>query len=258
MQGRRFNEKGIIMADSPLELYEKAYGLHYEEKRIAEACELYGRIIKEFPESNECGYAVIQLEKLKANSVLEGLAQPAASVMSPLAVASLALNFIAVVMLIAACAMYVSLRRTDRQYVAALSQAVSWMESGQNEAALKTLSDLKFRASGDIVPYALSADIYARSGKFSEALAEIVKFRKMYPSLPVPQELGASIEQQRRRSMLAEAPEPAVEEPVAADAKEKSEAAEPAKKSQPVRASRPVKAKSPTKPVSHKDSTSFF
>jgi hypothetical protein len=57
--------------NSPLELYEKAYRLQYEENKISEACRLYKAIIDEFPDSNECGYAVIQLEKLIAGAVSE-------------------------------------------------------------------------------------------------------------------------------------------------------------------------------------------
>jgi len=58
-------------ANSPLELYEKAYRLQYDENKIPEACRLYKVIIDEFPDSNECGYAVIQLEKLIAGAASE-------------------------------------------------------------------------------------------------------------------------------------------------------------------------------------------
>jgi hypothetical protein len=58
-------------ANTPLELYEKAYRLQYDENKIPEACRLYKAIIDEFPDSNECGYAVIQLEKLIAGAVSE-------------------------------------------------------------------------------------------------------------------------------------------------------------------------------------------
>ncbi len=58
-------------ANSPLELYEKAYRLQYEENKIPEACRLYKVIIDEFPDSNECGYSVIQLEKIISGAVSE-------------------------------------------------------------------------------------------------------------------------------------------------------------------------------------------
>jgi chorismate mutase len=59
------------LAHSPLELYEKAYRLQYEENNIPEACRIYKALTDEFPDSNECGYAVVQLEKILATTVSE-------------------------------------------------------------------------------------------------------------------------------------------------------------------------------------------
>jgi len=47
------------MEKTPLELYETAYRLHYTENRVAEAKKYYEALVKEFPDSDECGYAVI-------------------------------------------------------------------------------------------------------------------------------------------------------------------------------------------------------
>ena len=58
-----------IKENSPLELYESAYKAHYIEGNIPEACRMYKTIIDEFPNSNECGYSVIQLQKIQANAV---------------------------------------------------------------------------------------------------------------------------------------------------------------------------------------------
>jgi len=58
-------------ANTPLELYEKAYRLQYDENKVPEACRLYKVIIDEFPDSNECGYSVIQLEKLISGAASE-------------------------------------------------------------------------------------------------------------------------------------------------------------------------------------------
>ena len=57
------------MANTPFELYEKAYRLHYGEKKIAAAAKIYKAIVHDFPDSNECGYAFIQLQKIKANAI---------------------------------------------------------------------------------------------------------------------------------------------------------------------------------------------
>ncbi len=54
---------------TPLEVYNQAYTFHYVENRIADACRLYKEIIREFPDSNECAYAAVQLEKIAAEEV---------------------------------------------------------------------------------------------------------------------------------------------------------------------------------------------
>ncbi|MBD3344373.1 MAG: hypothetical protein GF401_04845 [Chitinivibrionales bacterium] len=61
------------MAESPLELYSKAYSLHYEQNRVGEACIIYKDIVNNFPDSNECAYAAIQLEKIGASEVAKKL-----------------------------------------------------------------------------------------------------------------------------------------------------------------------------------------
>ncbi len=60
-----------VISDSALQLYKMAYQLHYEEENIKEACRLYRQIIKQFPDSNEAAYAVIQLEKIGANEAIK-------------------------------------------------------------------------------------------------------------------------------------------------------------------------------------------
>ena len=62
------------MANSPFELYEEAYQLHYREKKIPDAVKMYEAIMREFPDSSECGYSFIQLQKIKANAVTAKLA----------------------------------------------------------------------------------------------------------------------------------------------------------------------------------------
>jgi hypothetical protein len=61
------------MAHSPLELYEEAYRLQYHDKKIHEAVKVYEAVIREFPDSNECAYSVIQLQKVKAGDIYESV-----------------------------------------------------------------------------------------------------------------------------------------------------------------------------------------
>jgi len=59
------------MSQSPLELYQYAYHLHYEENNFSKASELYQQIILAFPDSHESGYAAIQLQKIHSKSVAD-------------------------------------------------------------------------------------------------------------------------------------------------------------------------------------------
>lgn len=62
-----------LSADSALELYSTAYEYQYEHDDIREACRIYREIIKNFPDSNESAYAVVQLEKIGAQEALKSL-----------------------------------------------------------------------------------------------------------------------------------------------------------------------------------------
>jgi tetratricopeptide (TPR) repeat protein len=54
----------VIILDSK-ELYQKAYDLHYKNNQFNKALELYDKIIKEYPESDESKYAQTQIENIK-------------------------------------------------------------------------------------------------------------------------------------------------------------------------------------------------
>ena len=60
-----------ISNSSALQLYHTAYRFHYESNDLKEACRLYREIIRHFPESNECAYAIVQLEKIGAQEALK-------------------------------------------------------------------------------------------------------------------------------------------------------------------------------------------
>lgn len=62
-----------ITNSSALQLYHSAFRYHYELNDLAEACRIYREIIRHFPQSNECAYAVVQLEKIGATEVLKNL-----------------------------------------------------------------------------------------------------------------------------------------------------------------------------------------
>lgn len=83
------------MADSPLELYHKAYVAHYQEDDVGQATSCYQSIIERFPESDEAGYALIQLQKITAESIPAPSDRPTRKNAKPLLIVSFLLNAVA-------------------------------------------------------------------------------------------------------------------------------------------------------------------
>jgi hypothetical protein len=149
------------MATTPLELYEQAYRLHYHDKRIPEAIRIYEAIIRDFPDSNECGYAVIQLQKVKASDIARALKKGATTVYPLLIVAFLS-GFIALlVALVGVLLLFQQLRLEHNRGTLAVI-ALSKMYCGKEESALKLLDELKSYSRNDILPIELSSDIYRK------------------------------------------------------------------------------------------------
>jgi hypothetical protein len=67
------NQQGASTYDSALQLYDEAYRQHYEQGNIPQACVLYREIIRNFPDSFESVYAVIQLEKIGMREAIKHL-----------------------------------------------------------------------------------------------------------------------------------------------------------------------------------------
>ncbi|MBD3321048.1 MAG: hypothetical protein GF350_08150 [Chitinivibrionales bacterium] len=81
-----------MMSESPLELYSRAYNLQYEQNKVGEACVIYKDIVNNFPDSNECAYAAIQLEKVGASEVARKLKVKSRGA-GPVVVVLLVINF---------------------------------------------------------------------------------------------------------------------------------------------------------------------
>ena len=167
------------MENSPLELYETAYRLHYAENKISEALGYYEALIREFPESNECGYAVVQIQKIKSNDVAASIAGSGKA--HPLAALSFLLClFIAggggVGWMIVQNKLSAAQRQTSLS-VRALGSALN----GNDGEALMLLNEMKLLSSSDITPYELSAQIYRKAGKLDKARAEYDTFFSLNP-----------------------------------------------------------------------------
>jgi len=167
------------MENSPLELYETAYRLHYAENKIPEALNYYEALIKEFPESNECGYAVVQIQKIKSNDVAASIAVKGKS--QPLAL----LSFLLCLLIIGgASGGWVLLQKklNAAQEQTSLSvRALGNALNGNDEEALNLLNKMKLSSGADITPYELSAQIYRKTGKLDKARAEYDTFFSLNP-----------------------------------------------------------------------------
>jgi hypothetical protein len=251
-------------ANSPLELYEKAYRLHYDEGDVREACRVYKAIIDEFPDSTECGYAVIQLEKILANTVSENI-HVSSRWVSTLAIISLVLSVITCVVVIVMGSVYVKTLTSRCNSLSLMSQALGKMYKGKDKEALEILDNAKL-VSGykEITPFLLSADIYVKKQQFSRAMAEYDTLKKLSGADAVAAEEIAKAkaeEAMASRSVQQEKPaldsgtlqKPAVEKSEPPAPKEIK--VRPKKESQPA----PKPAKSRKAPgAAQRDSVSFF
>ena len=260
-------------ANSPLELYEKAYRLHYDEGRIPEACRVYKAIIDEFPDSNECGYAVIQLEKILAQNVTERIN------VSSRWTGVLAFISIVVSLCCLAAVIFISNANTKTAQaklscVSLMSQALGKLSLGKDKQALDLLDDAKSATQGkDAAPYLLSADIYMKKQQYARAMAEYDALRKVSGSETIAKEemVKAKAEEENaiRKPAAAERPFEDTQvvqksaEPAESPRPEPSAAApvvreiKPKVKKEPASVARPPKQKK-AGGLSHSDSVSFF
>jgi len=166
----------VELENSSLELYETAYKLHYLEGNIPEACRIYKVIIDEFPNSNECGYAVIQLQKIQANEVSEKIKTGGFSPIFNIVMAAC----VGACIIVTATAL-ISLKKVHAELttLTLVSQALSIMYGGSDNDALEILSKAKTLSKGKIsAPYLLSANIYMNSQQYARARAEFEKYQK--------------------------------------------------------------------------------
>jgi tetratricopeptide (TPR) repeat protein len=167
------------MENSPLELYETAYRLHYAENKIPDALKYYEALIREFPESNECGYAVVQIQKIKSNDVADSIT--AKSKAHPLAVLSFLMCLLTILAL-AVCGVILNSKLSDARKQASLSViALGYAISGDDAGALRRLDDMKLLSGADITPYELSAQIHRRAGRIEKARQEYETFFTINP-----------------------------------------------------------------------------
>jgi len=190
------DKKDQTMANSPLEIYDKAYRLHYQENNIPAAVEIYKRLITEFPDSNECGYAAIQLQKIQANNIVR-LIESKTEKQGPMTLIGLLVGITALVVACLTVFLTYDAAARERSYNGKVSRALGLIATVKYDEALTHLNDLKMTRPGDLTPYALSANIYVLRGETAKAKAEFDQYRSVYggndaiPSQPAPEAKSA-------------------------------------------------------------------
>jgi hypothetical protein len=163
--------------NSSLELYETAYKLHYVDGNIPEACRIYKALIDEFPNSNECGYAVIQLQKLLANDVSDRVKTGKKSGLSGLLMIGCLIICLAVSLV---TLLAIGKTKSEMEALSLVSQALSIMYGGNDNDALELLNKAKALSRGSLVdPYLLSATIYMNMQNYNRARGEFESYQKL-------------------------------------------------------------------------------
>jgi hypothetical protein len=147
------------MAHSPLELYEEAYRLQYHDKKIHEAVKVYETVIREFPDSNECAYSVIQLQKVKASDITKALKKTPSGAYSLFIIALMSSFFALLVALVGVLLLFREVKMEHQCTTLAIA-ALSKMYCGDETNALKILDDIKSVSRRDALAFELSSDIY--------------------------------------------------------------------------------------------------
>ncbi len=239
------------MPETPLELYRKAYRLHYRENKPDDAARLYQSLIEDFPESHVAGYSAIQLEKIRVEEHGRHPRQKSAALNGTavvlLIVVILGMIGVAVYFMFEIDALQSRIERSQ-----ALSTAIGGLATGQHAEAIRTLERLKNEKPSDPTPYILIAGVHKGRQQFDSARSELESFLRIVPGDPAATAQIARIDQAEQVHLRA----------VGFSVKEEQEAKEEPEKKQPERKPAP-KAKPGNRQVKPKllvdpDSLTFF
>jgi hypothetical protein len=148
------------MANTPFELYEEAYRLHYREKLIPDAVKIYETLMREFPDSSECGYAFIQLQKIKANEITERL-QAGGGTWNPMILVAAFAGYTALIIAIAGILIAFHELRMEHNRTTLAVATLAKMQAGNQNEASKILTEMKRRYPNDILAHELSSFVAA-------------------------------------------------------------------------------------------------
>jgi tetratricopeptide (TPR) repeat protein len=176
------------METTPLQLYKKAYDLHYRENNPEKARELYRKLIRDHADSDASFYASIQLSKIQSQAAAlthidathDETSAPRAS-SGWLVIFLLIVNLLLTAVVIIGFALHVRSVTARNESISRMMACVGKLSVGRDETALEILNELKIALREDITPYAISADIYCKQHDYLKARKEYEAFDRLFP-----------------------------------------------------------------------------
>lgn len=168
----------------PLQQYKKAYDLQYKKHDPESAAETYREIIQTFPDSDVAMYSSIQLSKIQSQG---GSGETFEDVPGKknrsgvFVVVLLILNLLLTAGVIVGLMLHSQIVAKRQEGLAKISRAVAKFSMGKEDDALGILTEVKIVTRGDIMPYAITADIHCKNNNFLKARSEYEAFQRLYP-----------------------------------------------------------------------------
>jgi flagellar basal body-associated protein FliL len=169
------------MENTPLQLYKKAYELHYTKKKLKKAGHIYKELLSNFPDSEVSKYASIQLSKIITNNIDEDMPKNKATIGFILLISFLVINTVALGGTLFWLYSHIQFSKSQNFIAMKTAQSISNIYAGNEEAALNILRELKYHTKDDITPYEISANIFLKQNQFKKARNEYESYKILYP-----------------------------------------------------------------------------
>lgn len=172
------------METTPLQLYIKAYNLHYEDNNFNEARKIYQQLVKDYHGSDVADYATIQLSELSKLQKETGEQVPSSQQrkFNKILITFIVINFILITGIIVFFSMKLRKYNTDMSTMSKISQVYAKLYAGKENDAFKILNEVKIINKSDITPYAIAADIYLKNNDFVKAKNEYEVYQNLSPN----------------------------------------------------------------------------
>ena len=169
------------MENTPLQLYKKAYELHYKKKQLKEAGHIYKELMSNFPDYEVSNYASVQLSKIISNNIDNNILKKRATIGSILLFSLTIFNTVVLSVALFWLFTHIQLSKNENIIAMKTAQSISNIYAGNEDVALNILKELKYLSKDDITPYEISANIFLKQNQFKKARNEYKSFQILYP-----------------------------------------------------------------------------